>query len=112
MSRSSKVVLVSVATFALMLVAFSAGASLFIAPCSSGYNYRLLIALFPFVALLLPMAPISTLLVLLAALCQYPAYGWLVGWVWVKCKPLLAVLVPLIHVVAVISAKSILWNRL
>ena len=108
MSRSTKICLVVVATLLVTVCAFGAGGWLFAVPCSSGYNYRLLIGLFPFVALLGAMEVVAPGFALFLAVAQYPSYGLLVGWAWVKRKPMLALVVPVVHIgVSAIAAFAL-----
>jgi len=112
MSRSSKIWLVVVVTLIATVGAFAVGGCLFAVPCSSGYGYRLLIGLFPFVALLGAMDVVAPGLALFVAIAQYPVYGFLVGWAWVKTKPMVALVVPGIHIGASVVAAFALRRYL
>jgi len=112
MSRSSKIWLVVFATLMATACAFAAGGWLFAVPCSSGYNYRLLVGLFPFVALLGAMEVVAPGLALFLAGAQYHVCGFFFAWAWVKTKPMLALLIPAVHIGASAVAAFALRTHL
>jgi hypothetical protein len=95
---------VVLATVFVTFVAMQIGGEAFGVPCSSGFNYWPLIAVYPFVALLGVFEIVAPGFALFLALVQYPAYGFFIGRAWVTRKPLMAILVVAMHVLAVIVA--------
>jgi len=91
-------------TFGLLL----ACARLFIA-CSSGYPYWLMVSVYPFVALLGAFEIVTPGLALFLAIAQYPAYGFFLGRAWVTRRPLAAIILPAVHILAAVIA-AIRWR--
>src|ERR1041385_7129103 len=99
MSRSAKIWMTFAATAIVTPSVLWGCRWLFLAPCSSGYPYFLMVAVFPFVALLGALEVVAPGLALFLAVMQYPAYGFILGWSWVRGKVLPALLVPVIHII-------------
>ena len=109
MSRSSKICITMVATVLVTVGLLRACAWLFIAPCSSGYPYWLMVSVYPFVALLGAFEIVTPGLALFLAIAQYPAYGFFLGRAWVTRRPLAAIILPAVHILAAVIA-AIRWR--
>ena|SRR5579862_3161025 len=111
MSPSAKLWITSFATLAVTYAALAHVGPLLMSPCSSGFPYRLCIAVFPFGAFFsafeINIAPVFYLILIVA---QYPAYGFFLGRAWIRRKPLAAFVVPAAHILAA-GAAAIGWRH-
>lgn len=112
MNRSPKIWITITVTATVTATMLWTCRSLFLAGCSSGYPYILLVATFPFVALLWAFKVVAPGWSLLLAAIQFPAYGLLMGRAWMRGRALPALLVPTIHLMAAIAAGFVLRRYL
>jgi hypothetical protein len=82
------------------------------APCSTGYPYGLIIAVYPFIALLGSLNIVAPGAAILLILAQYPVYGFFFGRAWVTRKPLAAIIVLAVHILAAVVAAVRLRDNL
>jgi hypothetical protein len=88
MTRSAKIWTSALLTATVSVGLLWTSRWLFLAPCSSGYPYALLVILYPFASFLATFEAGAAGWFFLLALVQYPAYGFIYARGWLKAGPI------------------------